>query len=139
MKKIHIALIVLIAILLGVIISTVSESGTYVSFKTAAEKPDRTYHIIGKVNLQKEFIYNPEKDANVFGFFMTDTIGTEKRVFYNGTKPQDFEKAERIVVVGKMKGDDFIASQVLMKCPSKYNKTEESESQEMTNESQRPQ
>jgi cytochrome c-type biogenesis protein CcmE len=70
---------------------------------------------------------------------MTDTIGTEKRVFYNGTKPQDFEKAERIVVVGKMKGDDFIASQVLMKCPSKYNKTDESESQEMTNESQRPQ
>jgi len=139
MKKIHIVLIVLIAILLGVIISTVSESGTYVSFKTASEKPGRTYHIIGKVNLDKEFIYNPEKDANVFGFFMTDTIGTEKRVFYNGTKPQDFEKAERIVVVGKMKGEEFIASQVLMKCPSKYNKTEESEGQEMTNGSQRPQ
>ena len=54
MKKIHIALIVLIAILLGVIISTVSESGTYVSFQTASENPDRTYHVIGKVNLEKE-------------------------------------------------------------------------------------
>ncbi|MFM7015374.1 MAG: cytochrome c maturation protein CcmE [Bacteroidota bacterium] len=137
MKKIHIALIVVIAILLGVIISTVSESGTYVSFKTAAEKPDRTYHVIGKVNLQKEFIYHPEQDANVFGFYMTDTIGTEKRVYFNGTKPQDFEKAEKIVVVGKIKGEDFIASQVLMKCPSKYNKTGEGE--EWTTGGKRPQ
>ena len=139
MKKIHIVLIILIAILLGVIISTVSESGTYVSFKTAAEKPGSTYHIIGKVNLDKEFIYNPEKDANVFGFYMTDTIGTEKKVLYNGTKPQDFKKAERIVVVGKIKGDDFIASQVLMKCPSKYNKAGEEEGEDSSNGSQRPQ
>ncbi len=139
MKKIHIALIVLIAILLGVIISTVSESGTYVSFKTAAEKPGSTYHIIGKVNLDKEFIYNPEKDANVFGFYMTDTIGTEKKVLFNGTKPQDFEKAERIVVVGKMKEEEFIASQVLMKCPSKYNKAGEEEGEESSNGLQRPQ
>jgi cytochrome c-type biogenesis protein CcmE len=139
MKKIHIVLIILIAILLGVIISTVSESGTYVSFKTAAEKPGRTYHIIGKVNLDKEFIYNPEKDANVFGFYMTDTIGTEKKVLYNGTKPQDFEKAERIVVVGKIKGEEFIASQVLMKCPSKYNKAGEEEGEDSSNGSQRPQ
>ena len=138
MKKIHIALIVLIAILLGVSISTVSESGTYVSFKTAAEKPGSTYHIIGKVNLDKEFIYNPEKDANVFGFYMTDTIGTEKKVLFNGTKPQDFEKAERIVVVGKMKGEEFIASQVLMKCPSKYNKAGEEEGEDSSNGSQRP-
>ena len=35
-------------------------------------------------------------------------------------KPQDFEKSEQIVVTGKMAGDEFMASDVLLKCPSKY-------------------
>ena len=31
-----------------------------------------------------------------------------------------FEKSEKIVIVGQMKEDYFAASQILMKCPSKY-------------------
>ena len=69
----------------------------------------------------KEFIYNPESNANVFGFYLVDNEGVEKKVMYNGTKPQDFERSEQIVVIGKMEGDEFHANQLLMKCPSKYN------------------
>jgi len=39
---------------------------------------------------------------------------------FNGAKPQDFERSEQIVLTGKMKGDEFLASKILMKCPSKY-------------------
>ena len=47
---------------------------------------------------------------------------TIKKVLYHGTKPQDFERSEQIVLVGKMKEEgDFQASSILMKCPSKYN------------------
>lgn len=121
MKKIHIVAIIVIAIALAVVVSTISNSSTYAPFSTAMSQEGKTYHVVGKVNLQKEFIYNPESNANIFGFYMVDQEGKEKMVLYNGSKPQDFERSEQIVVVGKMEGQAFHASQLLMKCPSKYN------------------
>jgi cytochrome c-type biogenesis protein CcmE len=35
-------------------------------------------------------------------------------------KPQDFEMSEQIVVTGSLEDDTFQASEILMKCPSKY-------------------
>lgn len=124
MKKIHIIAIVVVAVSIGVIISTISNSSTYAPFSEAIENPGTTYHVVGKVNLQKEFDYNPEVNANIFGFYLVDNNGLEKKVVYNGAKPQDFERSEQVVVIGKMKGDEFYCKQILMKCPSKYNGNE---------------
>jgi cytochrome c-type biogenesis protein CcmE len=41
-------------------------------------------------------------------------------VVFPGTKPQDFERSEQIVLTGQMVGSEFHASGILMKCPSKY-------------------
>jgi cytochrome c-type biogenesis protein CcmE len=125
MKKIHIIAIVVIAVGLAVIVSTISNSSTYAPFSEAIENEGKTYHVVGKLDKEKEFIYNPEQNANLFGFYLVDNEGTEKKVMYNGTKPQDFERSEQIVVIGKMEGDEFHASQILMKCPSKYNGNEQ--------------
>jgi cytochrome c-type biogenesis protein CcmE len=125
MKKSHILAIIVIAIGLAVVVSSISNSSTYAPFRTAIESEGRSFHVVGKANLQKDFIYNPEINANLFGFYMTDNEGQEQLVLYNGTKPQDFERAEQIVVVGKMDGERFLASQILMKCPSKYNGSEQ--------------
>jgi cytochrome c-type biogenesis protein CcmE len=46
-------------------------------------------------------------------------------VAFNGTKPQDFERSEQIVITGKMSGADFKANHMLLKCPSKYTNKEE--------------
>jgi len=121
MKKIHIIAIVVIAVALAVIVSTISNSSTYAPFKTAIENEGKTFHVVGKLNKEKDFIYNPEVNANLFGFYLIDNEGLERKVLYNGSKPQDFERSEQIVVVGKISGDDFHANQILMKCPSKYN------------------
>lgn len=121
MKKIHIIAIIVIAVGLAVIVSTISTSSTYAPFHEAMQHEGKTFHVVGKLNKEREFIYNPEVNANLFGFYLVDNEGTEKKVLYNGTKPQDFERAEQIVVIGKMQHEDFIASQILMKCPSKYN------------------
>jgi cytochrome c-type biogenesis protein CcmE len=121
MKKIHIIAIILIAVSLAVIVSTISNSSTYAPFSTAIENEGKTFHVVGKVNLNKDFVYNPEANANIFGFYMIDNEGLEKMILYNGSKPQDFERSEQIVVVGKIEGQEFHASQLLMKCPSKYN------------------
>ena len=124
MKKIHIIAIIIIAVALGVIVSTISNSSTYAPFSEAIQNPDATFHVVGKVNKEKSFEYNPEVDANLFGFYLVDNTGIEKKVVYNGAKPQDFERSEQIVVIGKIAGDEFHCNQILMKCPSKYNGSE---------------
>jgi cytochrome c-type biogenesis protein CcmE len=124
MKKAHIIGIIIIAVALGVIISTISSSSTYVTFTEAKDNPGTTYHVIGTINKQIPFDYHPELNANIFGFNMVDSLGTEVKVVYNGAMPQDFERSEKIVVVGKMKDDSFQCKQILMKCPSKYNGNE---------------
>jgi cytochrome c-type biogenesis protein CcmE len=124
MKKVHIIAIIIIAVALGVILSTISNSSTYATFSEAKSNPGTTYHIVGKVNKAVPFDYNPEVNANIFGFNLVDNNGVEVKVLYNGAKPQDFERSEQIVVIGKMDEGSFHCKQILMKCPSKYNGNE---------------
>ncbi len=123
MKKIHIIGIVIIAVALAAIVSTISNSSTYAPFSKAIENEGKSFHVVGKLNRDKAFIYNPEQNANVFGFYLVDTEGKEMKVLFNDSKPQDFEKSEQIVVIGKVVGNEFHVGKgdLLMKCPSKYN------------------
>jgi cytochrome c-type biogenesis protein CcmE len=125
MKKSHIALLVIVVIALGTIISTVSSSSTYETFAVAFAHEGKEYHVVGELNRVKPLEYDPQVNANEFSFYLKDSTGTEKHVVYAGTKPQDFEHAEKIVIVGKAEGINFKASQILMKCPSKYNNATE--------------
>ena len=120
MKKSYIIGLALIAIAIAAILSMVSDSSTYASFATAESHPKKEFHVVGKLNKEKPQDYHPEVNANLFAFYMTDNEGTERKVLLNKTKPQDFDRSEQIVIIGKMAGDEFHASDVLMKCPSKY-------------------
>jgi cytochrome c-type biogenesis protein CcmE len=51
---------------------------------------------------------------------MIDDQGKEQKVFYNQPMPQDFTRSEKVVVIGHYQGDRFVASKILLKCPSKY-------------------
>jgi len=127
MKKTHIIGIVIIAVALAALVSTISNSSTYAPFSKAIDEEGKTYHIVGQLNREKEFIYNPEQNANLFGFYLIDSEGKEMKVFFNDSKPQDFEKSEQIVVIGKVVGNEFHVAKgdLLMKCPSKYNGNEQ--------------
>ncbi len=121
MKKLHIILIVIIAVSIGVIMSTLTDASTYVNFQEAFAQPGQEFHVVGKLVKEKEMDYNPEKNANLFTFHMVDNDGKEKKVYLHKAKPQDFERSEQIVLIGKVEGEDFHARDILMKCPSKYN------------------
>ncbi len=121
MKKIHIIGIVIIAIAIGAIFTTLNNTSTYASFTEAAKEPGSEFHVVGKLNKGKETVYDPKVDANIFTFYMVDNKGSECKVVLHKNKPQDFERSEQIVIIGKMQGQDFQASDILMKCPSKYN------------------
>lgn len=96
----------------------VSDSSTYETFASA--KNGNEVHVVGFLLKEKPMEYNPEKDVDYFSFFMKDKSNEEKKIVFKGTKPQDFEKSEQIVLTGKIIDDEFHASKILMKCPSKY-------------------
>ena len=121
MKTIHIILILIVVVAIAVVVSTLTDSNTYADFSQAAKNPGREYHVIGQLNRQKAINYDPQVNPNSFSFYMFDENGVEKKVLYNNAKPQDFEKSEKVVIVGKMKGEEFVATSMLLKCPSKYN------------------
>jgi cytochrome c-type biogenesis protein CcmE len=121
MKKTHIIGIIVIALAIGAILSTVADSSTYASFSMAQQNPQAEFHVVGQLNKEKEITYNPEVDANLFSFFVVDNEGKECQVHFAGAKPQDFERSEQIVLTGKYHEGNFMASKILMKCPSKYN------------------
>lgn len=119
MKKSSIVGMIIIAIAIGVIMSTYADSSTYGSFEDAIES-QKELHVVGKLDVSKDIVYNPEQDANYFSFYMKDNNGKECKVVFSGSKPQDFERSEQIVLTGQMVGESFHANKILMKCPSKY-------------------
>ena len=120
MKKIHIIGIVLIAVSVGVIISTIADSSTYSNFEEAAQNPDTDFMVVGQLNLEKEMNYDPEISP-YFSFYLIDGQGVEEEVKFKGNKPQDFERSDQVVITGRYEDGNFMASKILMKCPSKYN------------------
>jgi cytochrome c-type biogenesis protein CcmE len=123
MKKLHIIILLVIAVSIAAIMSTVADSSTYATFSVATNNEGDEYHVVGNYVKDKGIIYNPEQNANLCVFYLTDNDNKEMKVVYNGAKPQDFEMSEQIVVTGKVEKGTFMADKILMKCPSKYNNT----------------
>jgi cytochrome c-type biogenesis protein CcmE len=129
MKTTHIIALVVIAIAVGIIVSTAGDASTYVTFKEAEqmaqEGEDKSIHVVGKLKKDQTgqilgMSYNPVIDANRFEFLLIDNNNREQKVVYSSPKPQDFDKSEQVVVIGQMKGEYFECEKILMKCPSKY-------------------
>jgi cytochrome c-type biogenesis protein CcmE len=129
MKKSYIILLSIIAIAIAVVVSMTGDASEYVDFTQAQQLEkdgeDDLVHVVGTLlkdangNVEG-LIYNPSIDPNHFEFPLKDLKGFTVTVLYLQPKPQDFEKSEQVVVVGKMKGNVFVADKILMKCPSKY-------------------
>lgn len=119
MKKTHILAVIAIAVSIFIILNGAKDVSTYATFADASQTEGRV-KITGELNLDKEIIYTPEIDPNVFSFHMVDNNGVSKKIIMNKPKPQDFERSESIVVTGEMNGEEFVANEILMKCPSKY-------------------
>ncbi len=120
MKKIHILGIVVIAVAIGVIFTSLQSSATYSDFTEAGANPETEYHVVGKLNKTIPVYYEPKINVDECSFMMLDNKGIEKKVVLHKSVPQELNKTEQIVLIGKMQGDEFHANEILMKCPSKY-------------------
>ncbi len=121
MKKLHIIGLIIIAVAVGVIVISLKNTSTYADFTEAINNPNTEYHVVGKLDKSQPQIYDPKVNADEFLFTLIDNKGITKPVVLHKSKPQDFEKSEQIVLIGKMKDGEFHANDILMKCPSKYN------------------
>jgi len=119
MKKSHIIAIVLVAAAIGILISASSDVTTYANFAQASQSGEKV-KLVGQLVKDKPVEYNPEKDPNYLAFWLKDDAGQVRQVVLRAGKPQDFERSEQVVLTGQMAGDNFEASDMLLKCPSKY-------------------
>ena len=128
MKRSYIWLIAIVAVAVGIIISTTSDASKYVEFKEAFMDRTTEYHVVGELPKRNGTVqglnYDPRIDPNYFTFYLKDQKGDVREVVYLHPKPADFERSEKIVIVGRAEGEAFLASKILMKCPSKYQESE---------------
>lgn len=120
MKKTHIIALLFIAVLVGVLISMLGDFSRYETFDSSYARKGKEINVVGVLAKSAPMLYDPIKDPNKFVFYLQDENGNVREVLYKGEKPRDFEKSEKVVVTGKMNDEVFMASKILMKCPSKY-------------------
>jgi len=68
----------------------------------------------------KEKSFQEDIKNRTFVFYLKDAKNNEMKVIYRGTKPNNFEIATNVVVTGRYENGVFHATDVLTKCPSKY-------------------
>jgi cytochrome c-type biogenesis protein CcmE len=120
MKKMHIAILVLIAAAIAVLVSFTGNLTTYETVASAQQKRGKFVRLIAKVDNTQPVEYNAAKDPNYMSFTAVDTLGNKTKVIFHNSKPADFEKSERLVLNGRMENGHFECKDMLMKCPSKY-------------------
>lgn len=96
---------------------------TYVDFEQAEGMEGA--HVVGTWDNSKSYGFSME--SKQFSFYMKDQSGNVRRVIYPKPKPNNFEQADQLVVIGEMENGIFYASDMLMKCPSKYNNVDASQ------------
>ena len=103
-------------------INLVEETSRYSTFEEALASPGKTFHIIGELCPEKKFRYDPLKDPNYMEFCMVDREGTRQWVAHFGAPPQDFNMVEEVAINAYWDNErkKFIATRILLKCPSKY-------------------
>lgn len=115
--KVVVAVIVLVGGLLLGVMNFMESNIEYADFATA-ESSGRKVQVKGAWVQDRESGFDAEKAQ--FTFYMKDDSNRVMRVVLDGAKPNNFELAESVVAKGRHEGDHFHATEVLTKCPSKY-------------------
>lgn len=116
----------IIAIVLAVVFLTLAFTmfdSSKIEFKDfSSAESGKTVKVMGTWDQNVPYTY--DVDNNLFVFELTDEKNITRKVIHQGSKPQNFELADMIVVQGTMaENGDFEAEHILTKCPSKYEGT----------------
>ncbi len=115
--KYFLGVITALVLVVTAVFSIENKKIEYMDFASAAES-GRKAQISGTWVREKGQRYDAV--TNRFNFTMRDEKGREVPVALEGAKPNNFEIATSIVATGAMENGEFKASNILTKCPSKY-------------------
>lgn len=133
MKKSHITIIIVSAVVAAILISTYTTAMDNTTFDVAKEKAGKQVKITGTLDKTQEVEYDALKDPNLTVFSVVDSKGNKERVYLHDKqgKPMGLEMSESVTIEGKYdESGKFAASFMQMKCPSKYNESKHSLSAE---------
>ncbi len=112
--------IILLALYFGY--SAATDSLTYYrGVDVVANNTD--YYAAHRVGMIGDIVNNTMKAEDGGYTFDIEFNGTVLGVEYKGTLPQTFTRDGRVVVIGKMGNGVFQASEMNVKCPTKYTPT----------------
>jgi cytochrome c-type biogenesis protein CcmE len=94
----------------------------YADFATA-EKSHKKVQVKGEWVKEQSSSFDAAKVK--FSFYMKDDAQKVVKVVLDGAKPNNFELATSVVAKGKFVNGEFQATDILTKCPSKYEGTSE--------------
>ena len=97
----------------------------YISVTQILSTPDkyvgRAIQVIGVA----DFDSVAQEEGGIVKFDIEDE-GQRLSVVFQGSLPQNFDQSTQVVVIGSLTGDGYMESdQLLVKCPTKYESTEE--------------
>jgi cytochrome c-type biogenesis protein CcmE len=115
-------IVVIAGIVLGAL-NFLESNVEYTDFSTA-ERTNKKVQVKGEWIKDQPTSFDAEKVK--FSFYMKDEANRVSKVVLDGAKPNNFELATSVVAKGKFANGEFHASEVLTKCPSKYEGTSES-------------
>ena len=115
--KVIVGVVVIVA---GIILSAVSFVQTNVEYGdfATAERTQKKIQVKGE--WMKEMENGFDATTAQYTFFMKDDNNKVVKVVLDGARPNNFELATSIVAKGSFNGTYFHATEVLTKCPSKY-------------------
>ena len=114
--KVLIAMILLVVAVFFGVTSFKKTMTPYIGF-TEARLASGLVQVNG-VLADKDYVLKQEEQY--LRFRLKDPNGDVMPVEYRGVIPGNFDQAVSIVAIGQYKGEHFEATQLLVKCPSKY-------------------
>ncbi len=109
--------IILLALYFGY--SAITESLTYYrGVDTVAQNQD--YYSTHRVKMIGDVVNDTMKKTEQGYMFDMSQNGTSISVIYSGALPQTFSSTGRVVVIGRVENGVFSATEMNIKCPTKY-------------------
>lgn len=115
------------AIIAGIIVVVFIIFGSYSFLESNVEytniagamKSHKKVQLKGEWNKEKESFF--DSGTTQFTFYLIDESGNECKVVLDGAAPNNFELATSVVAKGRFVDEGYFhATEVLTKCPSKY-------------------
>ncbi|RYG32922.1 hypothetical protein EON81_19470 [bacterium] len=107
--------------MIAVISAFAANASPYVTFEQARQTGGDRLHVVGEV---VKGSINVDYLKHTMSFRLKDSDGTVMTVNHTGDMPNNLSQAPKVVAVGELKGEQFVSSDLILKCPSKYEKEE---------------